>query len=98
MTFPPRLRLSTHATILTFVTLLAWSHAVRAQDAGDEDAGSDADVLEHRIVAYDPQRSVGYGGCGVARLPSAPGNIPAGGLALAIVAAGAACRRRRPAP
>ena len=98
MTLPPRLRLSTHATLLALVTLLAWSRAVRAQDAGDEDAGSDADVLEHRIVAYDPQRSVGYGGCDVAGLPPAPSSIPASGLALALVAAGIARGRRRPAP
>jgi MYXO-CTERM domain-containing protein len=77
---------------LATAAILSGARLARAQDAGAPDAGTDPDVFEHRPVAYDPQRSMGYGGCGVG---SGAGD-PAFGALLALGAAARLRRRRAP--
>lgn len=71
---------------LAALALLSTTGAARAQDA---DAGFD-----HRRVAYDPQRSVGYGGCAVAH--GHPSSAVTAFVALAALAVVGGRRRRCP--
>jgi hypothetical protein len=94
MTPPSRLR--AHLLGLVTAALLAWSPAARAQDASADDAGPDDDAFEHRIVAYDPQRSMGYGGCGVGGGARPSADASGCGALLALGLASGIRRRREP--
>ncbi len=96
MTPPSRPRLRAHLLGLATAALLAWSPDARAQDASAEDAGPDDDAFEHRLVAYDPQRSMGYGGCGVGGGAGPSAVASRCGVLLAIGLASGIRRRREP--
>lgn len=81
---------------LATAALLGWSPDARAQDASTDDAGPDDDAFEHRIVAYDPQRSMGYGGCGVGGGAGPSADASGFGALLAIGLASGIRRRREP--
>ena len=73
---------------LALAAVLLAPTMVRADDAG-ADGGADGGGP---LVAYDPQRSMGYGGCDAA--PGAP-SMAMAGATLGALATAATRRRRR---